>query len=224
MQPCGERLEPTKLAKRHGRQRREVEEACVDLPEELLGHLEVPDQKGVLVGRAQLRRPLAVEVDQRVVPERLEEDCRAVVLQHPADLPVSLSDVHVVDDPLPAYEVEGAVLELQVLAVHRFEGGPIGDPFASRGLPGAFHRDGGDVDAGHLGAMAGEEERVAAGPAAVLEHPAAGCELAQLTLVEIVRTAGCRVELRGLTAHVIPTRVEAVVELLLAFLPGGGRH
>ncbi len=118
------------------------------------------------------RRPAPVEVDQRVVAERLAEHRAPARRRDARDLAEGALENEVMEDAVAAHELERVVVEFERLAVHHAvvetetrEGGR-GTCLSRR------HARGRDVDAHRRKSVLGEHEPgIAADPAAVLEDP-----------------------------------------------------
>ncbi len=75
----------------------------------------------MLVGSPERGRAVAVHVDQRVMPQRLDEDSVASRLQHTQDLAIAPLEIEVMQDSSAADDIEGIVGELELLGVHHAE-------------------------------------------------------------------------------------------------------
>src|SRR5690606_6633092 len=113
-------------------------------------------------------------VDEDVVRERLHEDGAAAGAQHPPYLVHGRVEVEVVQDPGAADQVEGAVVEAEVLRIHLLEARAAAKAEARRLAPRIVDRDLRNVDRGDAAALPREPEGRGVLAAAELEHAGAG--------------------------------------------------
>lgn len=153
------------------RERREPELVVVNGLEALAEGVDVLERERVLVVRPDGVGDAAVDADDRVVLERLDEARLAVALEDTRDLRARLGEVDVVEDAVAVDEIELAVLRRDAVAGHdaRLDRDPV---VLREALRGAEHA-GRDVDRGDVRAELREVNPRFCGAAAVVEEPLA---------------------------------------------------
>ena len=100
----------------------------VNRTEPTASQLEILHEERVLVGRALVRSPIAIEVDHRVVAQRLDEHRLPARSQDPCDLAIRSVEIDMVEHPRPGHQVEGVGPEVERLPVSDAEVDSLGDP------------------------------------------------------------------------------------------------
>src|SRR5262245_51549963 len=105
-----QQLDARQPTERYGEERSQMKEARLDRREVALRRLKVLHQKRVLVGGPELWRQPAIEVDQRVVPERLDENRASGRTEHTREFGVRSLEVQMVENRDPAHQIEQTIL------------------------------------------------------------------------------------------------------------------
>jgi hypothetical protein len=183
----------------------EAEVVGVHVGEVFLGTANLLPLERVLVLRPLRWRQPAIEVDDRVVPEWLDEDRNPGTAQYTGEFGVRPVEIQVVEHARAADEVERSVLELELLRIHLCEGDRRLRPL--RRTSSSVDRRTRDVDRPHGCTRFGECNRLTSATAAVLQNAEAGCPegtetplVCRLTGVDVVerpvRPRGIRLEPR----------------------------
>jgi hypothetical protein len=193
-----------------------VKELLIDVAEILLHHLQIFHIERMLIGRSNRWRQPAVQVDDRIMRERLEKDGRAARPERSRNVRQRLSKIQMMKDRDSAYQVEAVRGHLQVFGVHHRESDTL-HLFASRALPCLGDRHTRNVDPQNVGrSLLCHEQRIAVLPAADLEHAAAPRMPPQVITIETMTAVKDQIKLRNLMPA--PAGKRSVVELRLCLL------
>ncbi len=129
--------------------------ARIDATEIGAGPAKIGHQQRMLVRRAQPRRQFAVQVQRRVVAERLGEDRVAAGAQNSRDFGKAFGQIEMMQNAMAEYHVERAVGECRVLGVHDGEFA-MRQPLRLRGDTGNVDRPVRNVDAAKFGGAVGQ--------------------------------------------------------------------
>jgi len=109
------------VPERHGQQGQDMKMPYLDHLKKLLQLREILHQQRMLVRRSHVRSQGPVTVDHRIVPHRLDENTHPLRGHHPGQFGKTAIQIEVMENGIPANDIEAFVCEIHVFRIHNPE-------------------------------------------------------------------------------------------------------